>query len=255
MTVEKDGSIAYLNLPRMDNHISFSTASNELSIIIPAKNEEIRLPKTMIKLNNILKTLSISHEIIVVNDGSTDNTEEVARLLGAKVVNHSQTQGITAAFKTGTRSSNGGIVMLCPADISDFSFFREALKASKQFDVVSISKRHPKSKVVGYTRWRWFISNGYQRIITLMFGDLGTCTDTHYIKFYRGNVVRSILKKSKFDGPVGETELMLHARDSGCTFFEIPAKIIHKKNNSKTSLLLIFKTIIELLKLRIYKTV
>ena len=255
MTVEKVCSIDYLHLTRIDDDRMFSTVSYDLSIIIPAKNEAIRLPNTLTKLNQILKTLNISREIIVVNDGSTDNTEEVAKLLGAKVVNHTQTRGITAAFKTGTKWSNGRIVMLCPADIINFNFFEDAINASKRFDVISVSKRHPESIVIGYSHWRWFLSNNYQRIINLMFGDLGTCSDTHYIKFYRANVLRSILKKSKFDGPVGETELMLHARDSGCTFFEIPAKIIHATNNSKTSLLLVFKTIIELLKLRISKNV
>jgi glycosyltransferase involved in cell wall biosynthesis len=228
-----------------------STELVDLSIIIPSRNEELRLPKTLDILYDSLKLLHISYEVIVVNDGSNDHTNKVAKIPSVKTLNHSHSKGITAAFRTGARFSRGRIVMLCPADIDNFDFLKEAMQSSQEFDVISISKRHPKSIVIGYTRWRWLLSNGYQRLVNLLFGNLGICTDTHYIKFYRGRMLRPILEKIKLDGPVGETELMLRARDTGATFFELPAKIIHEKDNSKTSILMILRTIGELLMLRI----
>jgi glycosyltransferase involved in cell wall biosynthesis len=228
-----------------------STEIIDLSVVIPAKNESLRLPRTIKMLTNSLNLLQISHQIIVVDDGSDDRTAAVAKINGTKVIRHSQNHGITAAFKTGAKFSTGSVIMLCPADICNFDFLEEAWQASKKFDVISVSKRHPRSIVIGYTPWRWSLSNGYQFLINLFFGNIGTCTDTHYIKFYRSSVLKPILEKTKCFGPIGETEIMLHARKAGATFFEVPAKIIHKNTNSKTSIKLVLQTIVQMLRLRI----
>jgi len=230
------------------------TKTVDISVVIPARNEETRLPKTLNKLCISLDALCVSYEIIVVNDGSNDDTGQVIRIPDIKIIHHSHGKGITAAFKTGAKRSKGIVVMLCPADIDDFDFLRSGITFSQKYDVISISKRHPKSIVLGYNRWRWFLSNSYQRLVNLFFGNFETCTDTHYIKFYNGKILRSIIEKSKIDGPVGETELMLLARDAGATFSELPAKIIHEKTDSKTSVIMILRTLGELLKLRIFRT-
>lgn len=225
-----------------------------LSVVIPAKNEEHRLSRTIVKLNETLNWLNISYEIIVVNDGSTDQTAKVAQLEGAYVVNNSGDNGIAAAFRLGAKFSNGAVIMLCPADIDDFEFLEEAMFASRQFEVVSVSKRHPKSIVIGYSRWRWFLSNTYQILVNILFMTSGFCTDTHYIKLYNGPILKTFLDKCSINGPVGETELMLYARDFGCSFTEVPAKIIHNFNNSKTSKKLIIRTLRELLTLRLRRS-
>jgi dolichyl-phosphate beta-glucosyltransferase len=229
------------------------TTACDLSVVIPAKNEEDRLPNTLQEVTQRLHALGVTYEIIVVNDGSHDKTANLARLYGARVVNHSRSKGIAAAFRSGARISRGEAVMLCPADICDFSFLAEATKSSRFFDVVSVSKRHPKSLVVGYGRWRWFLSNSYQRCVQSLFGKLEICTDTHYIKLYNRKVLFDILDKCRLDGPVGETEIMLYARDAGCTFFEVPARIIHNGNGSKTSFALILQTMSELLRLYLHR--
>jgi dolichol-phosphate mannosyltransferase len=221
----------------------------DLSIIIPAKNEYHRIEKTITNLVTTLDNLSIISEIIVVDDGSVDQTPAVANSLGINVITNSENHGIAGAFREGVKHSSGKVVMLCPADIEDFTFLEKAFAASESFEVVSISKRHRDSIVIGYSPWRWFMSNTYQKIVDILFGSLHSCNDTHYIKLYNGELLRSIIGLCRINGPVGETELLLHARDKGCNFFEVPAKIIHKNNNSKTSFTLILRTMSELLTL------
>ena len=221
----------------------------DISVVIPAKDEEDRLPTALKQLALHLDALGISYEVIVVDDGSRDETTHVAKSWGAHVVNHTSDKGIAAAFRSGVKFSHGKTVMLCPADIRDFSFLREATQASQVFDVVSISKRHPRSIVVGYDRWRWFLSNGYQRCVNILFGPLDICTDTHYVKLYNNRILRDVIDKCRFNGPAGETEIMLCARDVDGTFAEIPAKIMHDGNSSKTSFTLILRTINELVRL------
>jgi dolichyl-phosphate beta-glucosyltransferase len=224
-----------------------------LSVVIPAKNESIRLPGTLIKLNIALRSIGIKYEIIVVNDGSSDNTSYIAKVLGAQVISNTRSMGIAAAFRAGAKISTGEVIMLCPADIEDFSFLNQAISASKTYDVISVSKRHPESTVFGYGKWRWFMSNNYHRLICIFFGKFNECTDTHYIKLYDGSILRQISKRCIINGPVGETEIMLHARNAGSTFHEVPAKIVHTRGGSKTSFRLVLRTASELLRLWIQK--
>ena len=83
---------------------------NKLSIIIPAKNEEKGIGKL-----SVLKELYPEAEIIVVNDGSTDKTKEVAESW-AKVIDHPYSKGNGAAIKSGARIATGDVLVFMDAD-------------------------------------------------------------------------------------------------------------------------------------------
>lgn len=84
-----------------------------VSVIIPAYNEE----KTVGSVVNAVKSLSYVDEIIVVNDGSIDDTERVAGKAGATVISHIKNQGKGAAIKTGFKNSKGDIIVFLDADL------------------------------------------------------------------------------------------------------------------------------------------
>lgn len=84
----------------------------ELSIILPAKNEAEGLKRTLPGLREAYP----GAEIIVVNDGSTDATAEIAARLGAKVVGSPYSMGNGAAIKRGTRAAHGAVLVFMDAD-------------------------------------------------------------------------------------------------------------------------------------------
>ena len=69
-------------------------------ITIPAYNEEKTLPFVIAKIKAVTKTLKHKSEIIVVDDGSTDNTAAVARQAGATTYSHQKNYGLGETFKT-----------------------------------------------------------------------------------------------------------------------------------------------------------
>lgn len=84
----------------------------KLSIILPAKNEAAAIGKT-------LEAILSAHpdaELIVVDDGSTDETATIARAAGAKVVSHAYSRGNGAAIKTGARTATGEVLVFMDAD-------------------------------------------------------------------------------------------------------------------------------------------
>ena len=86
-----------------------------VSFIVPAYNEERELPETLLSIKRAAEEARCSYEIIVVNDGSTDKTAEVACELGARVVEIKRRQ-IAAARNAGARVSRGGVFVFVDAD-------------------------------------------------------------------------------------------------------------------------------------------
>ena len=84
----------------------------KVSIVLPAKNESAAIGQTLAQIQQ----LQLAHEIIVVNDGSTDQTKQVAETAGAKVVTHPYSKGNGAAIKTGARTATGDIIVFMDAD-------------------------------------------------------------------------------------------------------------------------------------------
>ncbi|EON93926.1 family 2 glycosyl transferase [Marinobacter lipolyticus SM19] len=86
--------------------------TDSLSIIIPAKNEQLSLPDVLDGISSSCSPL----EIIVVDDGSTDETAKVAARDGVKVISHPYSKGNGAAIKAGVRAAKGDILLFMDAD-------------------------------------------------------------------------------------------------------------------------------------------
>lgn len=83
-----------------------------ISIILPAKNESAAIGATVSSIRQHYPDA----ELIVVNDGSTDNTAAVAEAAGARVVHHPYSKGNGAAIKSGARAARGEILVFMDAD-------------------------------------------------------------------------------------------------------------------------------------------
>lgn len=84
----------------------------KISIVLPAKNEAGAIGQTV----KALKQLDRVDEVIVVNDGSIDDTAKIAEYAGAKVITHPYSKGNGAAIKTGARNALGDIIVFMDAD-------------------------------------------------------------------------------------------------------------------------------------------
>lgn len=88
----------------------------EVSIVIPAYNEEEAIGGDLEVIKETMESSEWSYEIIVVDDGSTDKTAEIAEEKGARVISHKHNKGSGAARKTGIKASYGDIIVMTDAD-------------------------------------------------------------------------------------------------------------------------------------------
>ena len=91
-------------------------AKVKVSIVIPAFNEGQAIAAVLQSVRDVMESTDYPHEILVVDDGSEDDTVEIARTQGAKVVLHDENRGSGAARKTGILAAQGEWILMTDGD-------------------------------------------------------------------------------------------------------------------------------------------
>ncbi len=90
----------------------------EVSILVPVYNEAETIGETLRQIMEVCQGLPMSSEVIVVDDGSTDSTAQLAVIAGAVLIRHDSNRGYGAALKTGLRLAQGEIIVIIDADLT-----------------------------------------------------------------------------------------------------------------------------------------
>lgn len=150
----------------------------KLSLVIPAYNEAANLPDTIHAFYKVLKQENIDHELVVVNDNSTDNTETVLNELKTEIptlkpiFNSPPRNGFGYAIRKGFENFTGDCVAVVMADLSDapedlVKFYR--VMTEKKVDCVFGSRFMKGSDVVGYPRKKLFLNRIVNNMIRFVF--------------------------------------------------------------------------------------
>jgi len=208
----------------------------KLSVVIPAHNEEHCLDATLRALYDQLRDARIAHEILVVNDNSSDRTEEVLRSLQNQVptlryLNNKPPHGFGFAVRKGLANYTGDAVAFYMADASDrpedLVRFYETLVAL-DVDCVFGTRFSPKSRVIDYPRFKLMLNRVANTFIRLLFG-LRYNDITNAFKLYRRHVVDGLqpLLSHHFNLTV---ELPLKAIVRGYSYAVVPNDWINRKS-------------------------
>ena len=133
--------------------------AEKVSVIIPVYNED----KSIGGLVSRIKTCYPDFDVIVIDDGSIDNTADVAQAAGAKVYSHPYNIGNGAAIKSGIRVADGDILVFLDGDGQhDPKDIAELLRYFPQFDMVvgarSIGDQASLGRAAGNKIYSWFAS-------------------------------------------------------------------------------------------------
>ncbi len=110
----------------------------KISIIIPVYNEEEGIKNVLVELNNYLKENNILSEIIVINDGSTDQTENILKQINnIKIINHPYNKGYGASLKTGVKNAQYDWILFYDSDGQHHpEYIKELIKHSDGYDMI-----------------------------------------------------------------------------------------------------------------------
>ena len=198
-----------------------------LSIIIPAYNEQSRLPNTLEQVFDFLGKQSFKSDVIVVENGSTDKTFEIAQKFADQHKNlrviHNEERGKGGAVQRGVREAQGEYVFICDADLSmpvgEISKFLPP--ALKDFDIAIGSREAPGAVRYHEPYYRHLTGRVFNMLIRLMV--LPNLQDTQCgFKCLRAEVARDIFPFQTLTGWAFDVELLYIAHYHGYRILEIP---------------------------------
>ena len=194
-----------------------------ISAVLPAYNEEALIAATAMGMADELAKHVDDYEVIVVNDGSHDRTQQVVEQLMTenshiRLVNHPVNRGYGSALKTGFDSATKDLIFLTDGD--------------KQFDLTEIARFIPEIErgadlVIGYRAprrdpfIRLLYAKGWKVVVTLLFGYTARDVDCAF-KLFKREVWERITVHS--GGATFSAELLVKARGCGYRIRELPVK-------------------------------
>lgn len=201
----------------------------DLSVIVPAYNEEHRLPPTLDRLHAFLSTQPLRYEIVIVDDGSKDKTCDVveaamARIPNLRLVRQLPNRGKGAAVRRGMLAARGQIRVMCDADCSmppeQLPRLLAPLVACKA--EIAIGSRYAEGAKTDVKQpiyrvlWSRLCNKVIQRSLVPGIRD----TQCGF-KAFTAEAARDLFKRGKIDGWAFDLEILALARRRGFAIEEV----------------------------------
>ena len=205
----------------------------ELSIIIPSFNEELRLPRTLELVTSYIKASNRSTEVLVVDDGSTDRTAEVAASFGDRIANlrvlkNGENRGKGYSVRHGMQEARGEMVLFTDADLSaPIEEADKLLAALPQYDVAIGSRAMNRELIeVHESAFREFAGIIFNCIVRIVLWLPFVDTQCGF-KAFRRERCRIIFEQQRIERFGFDPELLYLARHHGLKATEIPVRWSH----------------------------
>lgn len=231
-------------------------------IVLPAYNEELALPPLFEAIHSCLDPIDLDYEVIVVNDGSTDKTEEVTKDYSSRqpilLINQPENCGLAKTIQLGLVESSklageDDVIVAMDADFTHPpQLITQMLECiSNGYGVVIASRYVPGSRVSGVPFYRKVLSNTASMLFRMFFPTPNVRDFTCGYRAYQASEIKSLVKDygGEFVSQQGFScmvEILLHLRKRGVKMCEVPLDLRYDRKPG-ASKLKIFKTIFETL--------
>jgi dolichyl-phosphate beta-glucosyltransferase len=207
-----------------------------LSVVVPAYNEAAAIGATVQQIADELAG-SIDRrdfEVLVVDDGSSDDTAANARAAGARVLVQPENRGKGAAVRTGFIDASGRFVVFTDADLAypPATILSVLQELEAGWDFVVGSRRHDETTtLVRARRLRELGGRAVNWLTHLVL--LGHFRDTQCgIKGFRSDIGRMVFERTVIDGFAFDVELFLMAEQDHLSLREVPVSILNRTASS-----------------------
>jgi len=205
----------------------------DLSIIIPAYNEELRLPDTLEKIAAFLQGEPTSAEVVVVDDGSSDRTVAVAEAFRGKlpqlrVISNGTNRGKGYSVRNGSLQARGRVALFTDADLSaPIEESRKLIEALKTHDVAIGSRAMDRGLIgVHESLFREFAGIVFNKIVRFILWLPFVDTQCGF-KAFRMERCRILFEQQTIERFGFDPELLYLARHHGLSIVEVPVRWSH----------------------------
>jgi glycosyltransferase involved in cell wall biosynthesis len=226
-----------------------------LSIVIPAYNEEKRLPESLAQVNRFVTAQSYPIEVIIINNNSRDGTLPIAQDFAAshayaRVLNEPR-QGKGAAVRTGMLNGTGEYLFICDADLSmpvdEVNKFLPP--AVDHYDVAIASREAKGARRVGEPQYRHLMGRVFNLIVRVLA--IPNIQDTQCgFKVFRREAARDVFALQTIDGWGFDVEVLFIALKHKYTLIEVPITWYYKPQTKINPVRDSINMIFEVLKVR-----
>jgi dolichyl-phosphate beta-glucosyltransferase len=211
--------------------------SYAVSVVVPAYNEEKRLPPMVEEAVVYLRGRDTAFELLVVDDGSRDRTSSVVQQLGrrwreVRLIRLAQNHGKGYAVRTGVVNAHGASVLFADADgatpIAELARLEAAIEEGAD---LAIGSRAFASAPGVHVRRKWY-RHLMGRVFHGLVAGLGTVSgirDTQCgFKLFRGRVAHDLFSHLRMSGFSFDVELLLMAQRRAYRVVEVPVNWVHQ---------------------------
>ena len=195
----------------------------KLSIVVPCYNESKDIAKNSETIKNYLESIKQDYELILVNDGSKDNTKEVIESIpGVKVLSYDVNRGKGGAVKYGIESATGDYVLFMDADLStDLEAVERFIKLAPNYDMV-IGSRHAKDSIIKKKQpaLRVFIGWCCRKLVNMKFHFKYKDTQCGF-KAMRTDIAKKIVAKQVVNNFAFDVEYLYIANLNNLSIYEM----------------------------------
>jgi glycosyltransferase involved in cell wall biosynthesis len=204
-----------------------SADSVRTTVVLPAYNEGAALPHVLDELGEYLDS---SYEVLVVDDGSTDNTADVAERYPVRLVQHASNRGKGVAIRTGITQAQGENVVIMDADATyPVPAIKEMVELLDDHDLVRGVRESEPESMPGVNRvGNWL----FNKLLAISHGLEGTDHLSGLYAIRRSEAVRLGTEARGFDI---ETEIGIKAKARGLREAEIPISYLPRVGEKKLS--------------------
>jgi dolichyl-phosphate beta-glucosyltransferase len=234
-----------------------SDGAVRLSVVIPAFNEHRRLPGTVNHVRRYLAGRSHNYELILVDDGSTDETLHYMRELAhewpaVRVVTLTPNRGKGRAVTEGIRVARGDLVLFSDADLStpieELPKLEQAVEAGA--DVAFGSRGAPGAREVNQPFYRQVMGRTFNVLVQLLV--LPGFHDTQCgFKLFRNTAARELFASIRTEGFAFDVEVLWRARQARYRVVEVPVRWLNSDSTRVSPLRHSVQMLRDLLWLRI----
>jgi glycosyltransferase involved in cell wall biosynthesis len=204
-----------------------------LSLIVPAHNEQARLPASLPKIHSFLTSQSFSWEIVVVDSGSQDDTAAIVREFATRwpAVRLIQVDrpGKGLAVRHGMLASHGAYRFICDADLSMpiDQVPRFLPPVLPDADIAIASREAPGAVRLGEPAYRHWIGRAFNRLVRAL--TIPEIQDTQCgFKCFRGAVADDLFRVQRLEGWTFDVEVLYIALRRGHRIVEVPIPWIYE---------------------------